>query len=192
MSAVYRVRQFIRAAGAWVRPDDTGDVLAGHYLASGALNLFRSMPGYDRRHGLNVLRTLQERGYTDPDLLAAALLHDVGKTGWGEKGGVLRLWHRVAVVLMRAFWPGLLERLGRPIPPGSPGYQSRGRWQQPFFVQQHHAGIGAELAHQAGCSPRTVALIGRHEDPPREAEAAWDQLSTDPLLVALQAADGVN
>ncbi len=150
------------------------------------------MPRYDRRHGLNVLRTLQERGHTDPDLLAAALLHDAGKTGRGEKGGVLRLWHRVAVVLMRALWPSLLERLGGPMPPGSHGSHSCGHWQQPFFVQKHHAAIGAELAHQAGCSSGTVALIRRHEDPPGQAEDSSDLLSADPLLAALQAADGVN
>jgi len=105
-------------------------------------------------------------------LLAAALLHDVGKTP--PQGGRLRLWHRVAVVLMRAFWPGLLERIARNQP---------GSWRQPFYVQGHHAEIGAELARQAGCSSITVALIRRHEGLQRQA---------DELLAALQAADGLN
>mgnify|MGYP001823615047 CR=1 FL=1 len=114
-------------------------------------------------------------------LLAAALLHDVGKTGvpgdaTGRKAsGALRLWHRVAVVLMRAFWPGLLERIGKDQP---------GSWRYPFFVQQHHAQIGADLAQKAGCSPRTVALIRHHED----LRGCLD----DPVLAALQAADGMN
>jgi hypothetical protein len=179
MSASYRVRQFVRAAGAWFQPQKTDEVR--RYLPPGALDLFLSMPRYDRQHALNVLHTLQERGHNNPDLLAAALIHDVGKTvqqdgAEGTKGaGALRLGHRVAVVLMRALWPGLLERIGQ---------DRAGSWQQPFYVQQHHAAISADLAQQAGCSPRTVALIQRHEDQPDEADA--------PLLVALRAADNVN
>jgi hypothetical protein len=171
MSAIYRVRQFVRAAGAWVRPKDTD--AARRYLPSPALDLFQTMPRYDRQHALNVFRSLQQRGHGEPDLLAAALLHDMGKTAY-PAGGV-RLWHRVAVVLMRTFWPGLLERIGQDRP---------GSWRQPFFVQQHHAAIGAELARQAGCSPRTAELIHHHEDP--------TGLADDPWLAALQAADGAN
>lgn len=173
MSAAYRVRQFIRAAGAWIQPEDTGDDPAVQFLSPEALSLFRTMPGYDRQHALGVLRTLQEQGYTDQDLLTAALLHDVGKTV--HQAGALRLWHRVAVVLMRALWPDLLEQLGQ---------AESGSWRRPFFVHQHHAAIGAELARQAGCSPEAVALIRHHEDPPDQVE--------EPLLAALQAADGVN
>jgi putative nucleotidyltransferase with HDIG domain len=174
VSVVYRVRQFIRAAGTWVEPENTGSALVGTYLSREALDLFQAMPGYDRHHALNVLHTLQERGHTDSDLLTAALLHDVGKTV--RQSGALRLWHRVAVVLMRAFWPDLLERIGEDHPDS---------WRQPFFVQQHHAAIGADLARQAGCSPSVVELILRHEDPPVQVE-------DDPLLAALQASDSVN
>jgi putative nucleotidyltransferase with HDIG domain len=171
MSAIYRVRQFVQAAGALVRREDTDAV--HRYLPATAVDLFEAMPRYDRQHALNVLRSLQEGGHCDPDLLAAALLHDAGKTA--HPVGALRLWHRVTMVLVRAFWPALLEQLG--------GEQARG-WRQAFFVQQHHAAIGAELARQAGCSLRTVELIRHHEDPSRSAEY--------PELTALQAADGVN
>jgi hypothetical protein len=131
------------------------------------------MPSQDRQHALNVFRTLQQKGYDDPDLLAAALLHDVGKGV--PPGGGPRLWHRVVVVLMRAFWPGLLERLGQ---------EERDGWRRPFYIQQHHPALGAELAQQADCSAITVGLIRRHEDPPHQGD--------DPLLAALQAADGTN
>jgi putative nucleotidyltransferase with HDIG domain len=171
MSALYRVRQFVQAAGAWIRPEDVEEVR--RHLSLAALNLFLAMPRYDRQHGRNVLHTLQEQGHADPDLLAAALLHDVGKTA--RQAGRLRLWHRVAVVLMRAFWPALLETIRQDNPGG---------WRQAFFVQEQHAAIGAELARQAGCSARTAELIRRHEE----------QLvpTDDPLLVALQAADNRN
>jgi hypothetical protein len=104
------------------------------------------------------------------------LLHDVGKTA--KQPGRLRLWHRVAVVLLRALQPGLLERLGElpsesfapPDAIGSHG-QRHGRfqwncesWRVPFFVQKHHAAISAELAREAGCSAESVELILHHED----------------------------
>jgi HD domain len=171
MPAIYRVQQFVRAVGAWSRPEDAAEVR--HHLSPAAADLFQAMPRYDRQHARRVWRTLLQRGFTDPDLLTAALLHDVGKTV--RQAGALRLGHRVAVVLMRAFWPGLLERIGQ---------DRSGSWRQPFYVQQHHAGIGADLAGQAGCSSRAVNLIRRHEDLPDQAD--------DPLLAALQAADSVS
>ncbi len=173
MSAIYRVRQFVRAAGALAAPAGSEEHLVGRYLPPAGLRLFQLMPAYDRRHTLDVLRTLEDRGHTEPDLLAAALLHDVGKTA--HEAGSLQLWHRVAVVLMRKFAPGVLEQMGR---------DQATTWRQPFYVQQHHAAISAELARQAGCSPRTVELIRRHEEPADPAD--------DPLLAALKAADSEN
>jgi putative nucleotidyltransferase with HDIG domain len=163
----------MRAVAALARPKDAATAQAEPHLPPAALSLFQAMPRYDQQHALNVLHTLQSMGHHDPDLLAAALLHDAGKTA--GQAGTLHLWHRVAVVLMRAFAPDLLARTARDQP---------GSWRQPFFVQQHHAEIGAELARQTGCSPRTADLIRRHEESPDR--------SGDPLLAALQAADSAN
>jgi putative nucleotidyltransferase with HDIG domain len=171
MPAIYRIRQFVRAAGAWLHADDAEQV--HRILPPAAANLFRGMPGYDRRHALSVLRHLQEGGQTDSDLLAAALLHDVGTTA--DQTRRMRLWHRVAVVLLRAVSPVAIERIGRDEP---------GSWRQPFYVQQHHGAIGAELAREVGCSPRTADLIRLHEEPAGE--------TGDSLLAALQAADSAN
>ncbi len=87
----------------------------------------------------------------------------------------MRLWHRVAVVLIQLVSPGLLGRLAK---------DEQGSWRRLFYVQLHHAAIGAEAARLAGCSATTVNLIDRHED-------ALDQ-TPDPLLAALQAADCQN
>jgi putative nucleotidyltransferase with HDIG domain len=131
------------------------------------------MPRYDQQHALKVVDTLTREGHTERDLLAAALLHDVGKSV--TPGPRLRLWHRVAVVLIHVSWPSLLERLAKDEP---------GSWRRPFHVQLRHAAIGAEAARRAGCSETAVDLICRHEKAPNQA--------LDPLLAALQAADSQN
>ena len=189
---MYRVSQFCRALVAWV-PKRELDLLS-EYLTPQQAELFRRMPRSDQRHGLDVFHALRRKqpcNCTPPgswaqgpragqlrhdrDLLAVALLHDVGKSD-----GRLRLWHRVLIVLMEALRPRLLDRLAQEEP---------GSWRYPFFVHQHHPELGAELAQEAGCSPTTVELIRRHQEPP-----ASNRLRThrDKLLAALQEADGVN
>jgi hypothetical protein len=163
----------MRAAGAWLRSPGIEEEWLARWLPAKAVDLFLAVPRYDQQHALRVLRTLQEQGHSDPDLMAAALLHDVGKTV--PRSGSLRLWHRVVVVLMRAVGPDLV----RPV-----GHKATRGWRRPFYVQQHHAAISARLARKAGCSVRTADLIGRHEDPPEPTD--------DPLLTALKAADSTN
>jgi hypothetical protein len=178
---VYRVSQFLRALVAWVPNRELG--LLSEYLAPSQVELFQRMPRSDQRHGLDVFHALRRKQHTDGDLLAAALLHDVGKSGGVlslSKGGRLRLWHRVLIVLISAIRPQLLDRLAVDKPRS---------WRYPFFVHQRHPELGAKLAQAAGCSPITVELIRRHQQPP-----ASNPLRTrrDKLLAALQEADGVN
>jgi len=173
MSATYRARQFVQALGSWFQPANSGEEWARRYLPAEALNLYRAMGRYDRRHGLRVAHSLLEKGHNHPDLLAAALLHDAGKTV--AQAGKLRLGHRVAIVLLRAVQPDLVARLGQ---------DDRKGWRRAFFVQQHHADLGAELACRVGCSAQTVALIQSHKDPMHPED--------DALLAALKAADNAN
>jgi hypothetical protein len=139
---VHRVGQFFGHLTARVDPGE--EARACRLLPDGAWPLFAAMPTPDRRHALNVAGRLLADGHTDPDLLAAAMLHDAAK------GRRLSLWHRVAGVLLGAVAPGTLERLA------SPAERS---WRYPFHLYLHHAAMSADAALGAGCSPRTAAFI---------------------------------
>jgi hypothetical protein len=139
------------------------------HLPATAWPLLAATARADQRHGLSVLRSLRAAGHAEPALLQAALLHDCAKTA----GGV-RLWQRVAAVLLKAFAPRRWARwAAQPAP--RPGDVRHGLWS---YV--NHPLRGAELAAAAGCDPLAVTLIARHQE-----RASAD----DTLLAALQVAD---
>ncbi len=158
---MHRVAQFLGHLTARVSADEAQ--LARQLLPAPAWPLFAAMPVADRRHGLDVAARLLAAGRHDPDLLAAALLHDAAK------GDRLRLWHRVGGVLLEALAPRLLERLASPDP---------GSWRHAYHLYLHHADLSADAALAAGCSARTAAFIRGQV----EADDA-------PLSAALHAAD---
>jgi hypothetical protein len=125
-----------------VSPEE--EELARRILPPDAARLFATMPVADRRHALDVSGRLLAAGHDDPDVLCAALLHDAAK------GHRMRLWHRVAGVLLEALNPGLLRRLASPDPSS---------WRHAFHLYLHHAELSAEMAVAAGCGPRTAAFI---------------------------------
>lgn len=169
MRTLYRIGQGLRALGTRFAPVD--DAQAEKLLSPALYALYRQMRRSERQHSLRVLRELRAVGHADPDLLAAALLHDVGKVRapFGVPAKTL-------VVLVRAIVPQAVLRWGS----GS----ARG-WRRPFAVSVQHPAWGAEMVAAAGGSPRTVELIARHQDtldgPP--------QTEMDRLLLALQAVD---
>ena len=181
--ARYRVRQFVEALMASASElDDAEQAEVRAYLPDTAWQLFQAMPRSDQRHSLRVLRSLQSAGYTDLAITQAALLHDCAK----QVGGV-RIWHRVAVVLLKAFWPGLLARWTDAEPtPAS--------WRHPFWTQLNHPARGAELAQAAGCDPLAVALIHSHHPGGRHQDVIGDEPDsmTSELLAAFQTADDDN
>ena len=113
-------------------------------LPADGVRLFAWMPLADRRHGLDVAESLLRAGIDDPDVLAAALLHDAAK------GHRMRLWHRVAGVLLEAGAPWLLRRLAS---------DDRDSWRYPFHLYLHHGPMSAELALRSGCPERVGDLI---------------------------------
>jgi hypothetical protein len=190
----YRVGQFLRALIARA-PEEEEIEQAICLLTPEARALFCRQAVQDQRHGLAVYHTLRQAGHTDAQLLAAALLHDVGKAA-----AQLPPWQRAIIVLLNRLAPRLLLCLGREESQGCvlsgsterSTERSRRRlakvlpqsWRRPFIVHVHHPEVGARWAQEAGCSPLTVALIRRHQDRISNCQTEEDQ-----LLVTLQAAD---
>jgi hypothetical protein len=141
-TSAHRVRQVARHLRARVAPDELE--LVRRILSPSAAALFDGMPVADQRHALDVATRLLAGGADDPDVLAAALLHDVAK------GHRMRLWHRVWGVLLQAAAPRLLQRLASPNPRS---------WRYPVHLHLHHAAMSAEAARAAGCSDRCAAFI---------------------------------
>jgi hypothetical protein len=178
--ALYRSRQFFLALGAGLTPLTQRERSAAwEHLPEPARCLFDAMPPADQRHSLKVMAALRDAEADHPALLQAALLHDCAK---GE--GHIRIWHRVALVLLKAFWPALATRWAGGSTP------IRTDWRYPMWAHLQHPRRGAELAAAVGCDPQAVTLIRRHQEPP--AMRKGDDSSLDELLAALQAADDDN
>ena len=165
--------QFVRALTARRVVSPTRVSQAVQFLPVKARDLFARQAPQDQRHALEVCETLLEGGHADEDLLAAALLHDVGKAAC-----LLPPWRRGLLVLAEQFTPWLLDR------GASTGTEDRIR---PSVTYRKHAEIGATWARQAGCSPLTIDLIRCHEQTVTACETERDR-----LLLALQAADDAN
>jgi hypothetical protein len=169
---LYRVRQFLGSLWLQITPDEQSEL--SRWLPPQAVDIFHQMTLRDQRHSLNVLHQVQQAAPDQPDLLAAALLHDVAKTA--QPGRRVRLHHRVLVVLMNAVRPGWVRQVARDEP---------GSWRYPFYLHLRHPELGAHLAEQAGCAPLTVELIRRHQHKLQHAPVN----ETERLLALLQAAD---
>jgi predicted HD phosphohydrolase len=165
----YRSRQFWNALFG-SRKDLTSEALLA-YLALAQEQLFRRMQNSEQNHAYQILKRLEIAGQTDPDLLAAALLHDVGKILYP-----LSTIDRVMIVMGKHFFRRAAQRWGEGTPSGM---------RRPFVVAERHAEWGADLAAQADATSRTVELIRRHQEPLLPTPFS----QTERLLAALQAAD---
>src|SRR6266480_1837501 len=129
------------------------------WLPASALPLFRTMSAADQRHSLRVCQGLLSRGCVDKDLLAAALLHDVGKAQ-----GRVPFWTRPAIVLGKKFAPQLLTRLVI-YPEKCTPHPNIPHWRLSLCYAWYHADVGADLASAAGLSERAVLYIRTHHQP---------------------------
>jgi hypothetical protein len=135
----------------WARVDLRSHGVLNRYLSPPEKALFLTMSVPDQRHSLDLCARLQSTGHDQPDLLRAALLHDVGK-GTGS----LPLVHRVIYSLAAVTWPALARWLGQSASP---------IWRRPFYLAAHHPRLGAKAAEQAGSNATVVRLIGGHNAP---------------------------
>lgn len=154
----YRLGQ-VRQQLGFVSPLSTEEYMeVARRLPPPALRLFRTMSQADQRHSLRVCQGLQARGYSEDDLLAAALLHDVGKTE-----GRVPFWTRPAIVIGKKCAPRLLSSLVKS--PLAPDKEPMPRWQRALSYAWWHAEVGAQLAAGAGLSERAVLYIRTHHQP---------------------------
>jgi hypothetical protein len=136
------------------------------------------MSGPDRRHAVGVARDsigLLGPGDVPQEVIAAALLHDVGKVE-SSFGTFSRVMVTFAAIAFGR--PRLLQWADRPSKAG--GRTRRAR----VGLYLTHDSLGAELLKNAGSKPLTVSWAAEHHlDPER-----WTVDAT--VGAALKAADG--
>jgi hypothetical protein len=141
------------AAEAWV----------AEQLQPGERQLWRSMSGPDRRHAHAVARRVERSlGHeASRPVLAAAALHDVGKTDSG-----LRTYGRVVATLSAAIAGPDMARQ----------WQAGTGFTRKVGLYLRHPELGGDQLELAGAHPLTVAWARQHHLPPE----AW----TIPLHLA--------
>ena len=166
----YRLWQFWQSLKRSPRDNDWAAVQ--NFLSQEELDLIKQLPAADQNHSLRVFRSLQTQGEDDPNLIKAALLHDLGKLRYP-----LRRWERIYAVLVTRFFPQRVKSWGESKPAGL---------RRPLAVIHQHPCWGAEIARTAGSSTRTVWFIKNHEmDLPQGSAAELDLT----ILKKLQKAD---
>ena len=155
MRVLYRLRQFWRTLTAQSVSPELEQALT--LLNPQQKALFDQLQPGEKAHAFEMVRKLIEQGEHQPDLLVAAMLHDVGKIHYP-----LHPVERAVVVLVKALSPVLACRWAG-LPAG--GWEALPGWRKAFVLAEHHAAWGAELARQAGVSPLTESLIREHPHP---------------------------
>jgi hypothetical protein len=172
MDVRYRLSQFWHNITAQPLSKFEQEQIANN-LTPQELELFLQMSDSDQRHGYRVYRLLRDNGYTDSDLLAAALLHDIGKVHAN-----LSAWDRAMAVLGEALWPGKAKEWGE---------GERRGWKRTFVVRERHAAWGGDMAEKAGSRKAVIDLILHHQDP-----QPMNKNESDKRLMLLQWADDQN
>lgn len=103
MRMLYRVNQFWQAL--FTNTDTEAYSQAQQLLTPAQWELFDALQPAERSHALAMYRKLLEQGETQPDLLIASLLHDVGKLRYR-----LNPLERAMIVLAKALLPHQVPR----------------------------------------------------------------------------------
>ena len=168
----YRVSQFIKAF--YTHPTALQLDQARNVLGLALMRLFLQMQPSEQVHSLSIYEQFIADGERDPDLLTAALLHDVGKTRVP-----LHIWEKVIIVMARRLFLDRVREWGQGQPHG---------WKRPFVVAEQHAAWGAEMAAAAGASDVAVGIIRRHHQRSFSLPET-DQPPEEIMLLQLQTLD---
>jgi hypothetical protein len=173
LKLIYRIQQFFRALNVSTSKIDFQGL--DSILSSDQIELFQQMHPFDQEHCYRVYERLIRDGNDHPDLLVAALLHDVGKSKvriW--------IWERVIIVIGNPFIKSFWVRFNK---------NHKCSWfSKLFMVSEFHPDWGAEKAEEAGASPLVVDLIRRHQNQIPVSTVCIE----DKLLNILQFADRIN
>jgi hypothetical protein len=135
VKALHLARRFVGSLRRGGPPDEAWAVAQ---LTAGERALWQRMSDADRRHAVDVAHTVGDDA--PRPVLAAALLHDVGKV---ESG--LGTFARVGATLL--------------------GLAGRDRWRGRIGRYLRHDELGAGLLEAAGSDPLTVAWAREHHLP---------------------------
>ena len=131
-------------------PDDE---FAGRYLAPSEYRLYLKMDRRDREHACWLARRLLDRQpEVSPELVRAALLHDVGKSE--------RPYNPIYRIVSHLYSADL--------PPEPRLAGLRGALQ----ADRHHHRYGAEMIRKVGGSSEVARLVERHHEPGGDSGAA--------------------
>jgi hypothetical protein len=151
---VHLIRRFFGSLSPFEpRPDD--EAWVAHVLSDEEVRLWHRMSRADRRHAVDVARRVERAlGHEASDaVLAAALLHDVGKTAAGL---------------------GTLGRVGATLVSIGGGRVMAREWSRSGGVTRRvglylrHDELGADMLTLAGSDPLTVAWARQHHQPAQE------------------------
>lgn len=134
-------------------PSETDQRWAASYLLPSEAELWAHLSDADRRHAVEVARGLTNRlGEAERPVVAAALLHDIGKlaSGLGTAGRVL------ATLLGMTVRQGTVATWSQ-----AKGFRRR------VADYLRHPEEGEILLTRAGSDPFTVAWAAEHHRPPR-------------------------
>lgn len=153
-SAMHLTRRFfgaLRPGG----PSEVDRVWVKSVLSEAEFVLWRRQYGPDRRHTAAVAREVERRlgNEASPPVLAAALLHDIGKID-----ADLRTWGRVVATLSAKVAGRDAARLWTK----STGFTRK------VGLYLQHPEIGADMLEMAGSDPLTVAWAAEHHLPAEE------------------------
>lgn len=144
MKLLHLAKRFVGSLG---QADPPADDLAWveRTLLPGELALWRTMPAPDRRHSVLVATQVEDDwGDAPRELLAAALLHDVGKTASGL---------------------GTFGRVGATVVIAAAGHDRAARWSGRVGRYARHDQLGAELLAAAGADAVVIAWAREHHLP---------------------------